>query len=168
MSSTKPKHKHLIIDGYNIIHAWPDLKKTFTNIGIEAAREQLCKQLRLIHDIDGIYVTIVFDGKGDDITIERPTPEVTFSIIYGTKQLSADSLIEQLSFKTKKNIETIVATEDNSIRQTITTLGQTLLSSNDLLEWVNACEKKQNRNIKFHKKLTDEQWKQENVWDNLL
>ena len=133
-----------------------------------AARESLCKAVRLIHDVEGIHVTVVFDGQGDEVKIERPTPEVTFSIVYATKDLSADGLIEQLACKKKKNVETIVASEDNFIRQAVSAAGGTVITANDLLEWVNACERRQVRNIKNHKKSTDEEWKQESPWDKLL
>ena len=35
----------LIVDGYNVIHAWPELKKTYSE-SMEHARDQL---LSLIH-----------------------------------------------------------------------------------------------------------------------
>ena len=45
--------------------------------------------LRPIHDIEGWRVTIVFDGSGDDeIRVERPGKELTFSYVFGPKGLT--------------------------------------------------------------------------------
>lgn len=161
------KTKHLLIDGYNIIHAWPELKRALETAGPETARERLCDIVRVIHDVEEIHTTIVFDGQGSTIQIERPTPEVTFSILYSTNELSADSLIEQLACKKKKKQESIVATQDNLIRQAVSAAGGTVIGADDLLAWVKACEEQQYRNIKKSRKSSDKKWKQHNPWDKL-
>lgn len=157
--------KHLLIDGYNIIHAWPVLKKALKEIGLEGSRTMLANIVRVIHDTEGLRLTIVFDGQGHNIKIERPTPELTFSLLYSPSGVSADALIEQLSSFPKKGQEIIVATEDSMIRQSATSFGATIISPQDLWDWVNACEKQQNQNIKNCQKSIEKIWKQQNPWD---
>lgn len=159
--------KHLLIDGYNIIHAWPELKKTLTGRGIEQARSQLAQIVRIIHDLEGMRVTIVFDGKGSDIQIERPTPEQTFSFLYSPSGVSADIVIEQLVSTRKKNQEIIVATEDNMIRLAVAAAGASVMGAENLAEWVNACQKRQTKNIQDNHKLSEKLWKQQSPWDDL-
>jgi len=158
--------KHLIIDGYNVIHAWPELKKALLDSGPDLARSQLADITRVIHDTENTRLTIVFDGSGRDIDIERPTPETTFSLLYSPKDLSADGLIQQLTANTpNKNLIT-VATADTALGRAITELGATTISPESLLEWVKACEKKLDQDIKETQKSVRKKWKQQDPWNN--
>lgn len=159
--------KHLLIDGYNIIHAWPDLKKTLIQLGLDQARTQLAQIVRIIHDTEYVRLTIVFDGKGSNIQIERPTPEQTFSFLYSPLGVSADIIIEQLVSSRKKGQEIIVATEDNMIREAVLSSGASVINAQNLSEWVSACQKRQTKNIRDHHKSSEEKWKQQNPWDVL-
>ncbi|MGA2052791.1 MAG: NYN domain-containing protein [Opitutales bacterium] len=88
--------RHLLIDAYNVIHAWPQLRAALIEFGPDAARAQLADAVRPLHDVAGWRVSLVFDGKGDDLVIERPGPELTFSYVYGPRGLTADAIIEQV------------------------------------------------------------------------
>jgi hypothetical protein len=88
--------RHLLIDAYNVIHAWPTLRAALLEHGPDAARTQLADAVRPLHDLAGWRVSLVFDGRGDDLLIERPGPELTFSYVYGPRGLTADAIIEQI------------------------------------------------------------------------
>jgi len=87
---------HLLVDAYNVIHAWPDLRAALLHHGPDAARAQLAEAVRPIHDSAGWRVSLVFDGRGPDLLIERPGPDLTFSYVYGPAGLTADAIIEQI------------------------------------------------------------------------
>lgn len=159
--------KHLLIDGYNIIHAWPNLKKDLQTLGLEATRSQLSDIVRIIHDIENLRLTIVFDGKGNDIEIQRPTPEKTFSLLFSPSGVTADTLIEQLASSPKKGHEIIVATDDSMIRLSASSSGATIISSQALLDWVNACQQRQLNTIKDHRTSIQKSWKKNSPWDIL-
>ena len=53
----------LIVDGYNIIHAWPSLNLTMRTRGLEDARRQLVTALAEYAAQTGVAVTVVFDGQ---------------------------------------------------------------------------------------------------------
>jgi hypothetical protein len=88
--------RHLLVDAYNVIHAWPDLRAALLHHGPEAARALLADALRPLHDSAGWRVSLVFDGQGPDLLIERPGPELTFSHIHAPSGLTADAIIEQI------------------------------------------------------------------------
>lgn len=159
--------KHLLVDGYNIIHAWPHLKKILTQFGPEPARTQLAQILQVIHDTENIRLTIVFDGQGRKPQIQRPSPDPTFSLLFSPSGISADIIIEKLVSSRKKNQEIIVATQDNLIRDAVLSSGATLISPENLEDWVNACQNRQNKNIMDHQKLSQKSWKLHNPWDAL-
>lgn len=164
---SSPLKKHLLIDGYNIIHAWPNLKKNLTTLGLDATRSQLADIVRVIHDIEKIRLTIVFDGKGNDIEIERPTPEKTFSLLFSPSGVTADTIIEQLANSRKKGQEIIVATDDSMIRLSVSSSGSTIISAQALLDWVNACKQRQFQTIKDHQSSIQKSWKKQSPWDIL-
>src|SRR3954465_11256942 len=70
--------KHLLVDGSNVMHAWPELRQLLKR-DRDAARAKLSQALALIHDHDEIRVTLVFDGRGPELAVERPSSHVTFS-----------------------------------------------------------------------------------------
>ncbi|PWU07467.1 MAG: RNA-binding protein [Verrucomicrobia bacterium] len=159
--------KHLLIDGYNIIHAWPDLRKSLKTVGLDTTRSKLADIIRVIHDVEKLRLTIVFDGKGSDIEIERPTPEKTFSLLFTPRGMSADTLIEQLAINSKKGQEIIIATDDSMINLSASSSGAIVISSQALLDWVNACQERQVRLIKDHQSSIQKSWKQQSPWDIL-
>lgn len=160
-------HKHLIIDGYNIIHAWPKFKEILVNIGPNPARTHFADFVRVIHDNEKIRVTIVFDGKGKKIEIERPTPETSFSLLYSPSDLSADGLIQRLVQTAQKKNEITVATQDSALAHAIESMSAIVISPDSLLDWVHTCENKQKQDVKTLHNSVKKKWKNHSLWDKL-
>src|SRR5260370_341171 len=61
--------ERLIVDGYNIIHAWPSLKRLL-GVSLEAARDKLVERLSVYALVTGPDVTLAFEviapRPGDD------------------------------------------------------------------------------------------------------
>jgi len=127
-------NRHLIIDGYNLIHAVPEWKLLAAR-GLAPAREAVANAARAIHDADGIRVTVVFDGPADRLTIERPTGQESFSLVYATADLSADGVIEQLCGKARPGDDLWVATGDNMIGESARANRAAVLTAPDFLAW---------------------------------
>src|SRR5471032_1387457 len=87
--------KHLLVDGPNILHAWPELRALLKR-DRDAARSQLGQRLAAIHDAEGARVTLVFDGRGTELVVERPSQQETFTVIFTPSSLTADDVIERL------------------------------------------------------------------------
>ncbi len=110
--------KHLLVDGWNAIHSHPHLKRVLQEESQEAARALLLEMLSAFHDFGGVRLTIVYDGKGEQISIVRPYQTLTLSEVFTPSYLTADELIEQLCATSRNPSSILVATRDNLIRLT--------------------------------------------------
>ncbi len=150
--------RHLIVDGANILHAWPDLRRLAVR-DRAAARAQLVQQLTPIHDSGEARVTIVFDGRGDELVIERPFTHTTFSVVYTPSSLTADDVIEQMVANSSNRNECIVATDDNGERETVSALGATTLRSEDLTAWLERAQSRQRSVVQNLRESNTRAWK---------
>lgn len=131
--------KHLLVDGANLLHAWPELRALMKR-DRDAARSQLVQRLSAVHDAEQTRVTVVFDGRGDELVVERPSGYVTFSVLYTPSSLTADDVIEQLVGRAADPSACRVATGDQAERQTIEAAGAVWVPTSDLAAWVERAE----------------------------
>jgi predicted RNA-binding protein with PIN domain len=150
--------KHLLIDGANIVHAWPELRALLKR-DRDAARAGLSRRVSVLHDVEQIRLTIVFDGRGDELVIERPTNQPTLTHLYTPSGTTADDVIEQLVGKAKDASDCLVATDDHAERQTIAALGATGLSSGDLQAWVLRADERQRAQVSGLKRENEREWR---------
>lgn len=125
-------YKHLVIDGWNAIHSQSQLRRAFELESLDSARAKLMQIVAPIHDFGGVRITIVYDGKGEDISIVRPNSCLTFSEVFTPASLSADELIEQLCSTSKKPQDIMIVTRDNMLRLTATSFGAFSISPEEL------------------------------------
>jgi predicted RNA-binding protein with PIN domain len=150
--------RHLIVDGANVLHAWAELRQ-LAERDRAAARSKLGQMLLPIHDVDEIRVTLVFDGRGEDIVIERPFNHTTFSTVYTPSSLTADDVIEQMVANSTNPAECRVATNDNAVRETVEALGAVSLRSEDLAEWTKRAESRQVSTVQNLRAANTRAWK---------
>lgn len=91
-----------------------------------------------IHDHEGVRVTVVFDGRGTDMTMEFPGGGPTFAVLQTPAGTTADDVIEQLVSRATDPSLCTVATDDNAERSVIAAAGGWWVSSADLDAW---CER---------------------------
>ncbi len=149
---------HLLIDGYNLIHCWPDLRRAL-DVGVESAQAALAAKVKAIHDVEGVRTTLVFDGRGERPQIERPGRLVTFSYLYSPSGFTADAMIEQLVETSRKPQNMVVVTRDTLLAQTVVSLGGLVLSPEGLLDWIERCEQRQKQQVDEVSKRTVRDWK---------
>ena len=53
--------ERVLVDGYNVIHAWVPLKRLL-DVSLEAARDKLVERLAVYAMVTGSDVTVVFDA----------------------------------------------------------------------------------------------------------
>jgi len=103
--------ERLIVDGYNIIFAWPELS-ALKDVKLEDARDLLVSMLADYAAMTRQKVTVVFDSH------RRPDAEASqqtvsgVQVVYSGRKTSADHVIEKLLFEAKPNEEVTVATSD--------------------------------------------------------
>ncbi len=153
-----PHEKHLLIDGGNILHAWPELRALIKR-DRDAARARLSLKVSAIHDGGQARVTLVFDGRGDELVIERPSGETSLTHLYTPSGLTADDVIERLIGKAGDPSIYIVATDDRAERQTVEALGAATMSSSDLAAWVERAEARQRAQVSGRSRENEREWR---------
>ncbi|HSU80026.1 MAG TPA: NYN domain-containing protein [Candidatus Angelobacter sp.] len=122
----------LLVDGYNIIGAWPKLK-TLKNIDFHAAREQLIRDMAEYQSFKGWKVVIVFDAHLSP-GVEKKSKQSRVEVIYTREKETADERIEKLVshyMNVKTNV--YVATSDLTEQWTIFTQGALRMSARELI-----------------------------------
>lgn len=88
-----PREPLLIVDGYNVIHAWPELLREGSG-DLQAARQRLADRLAEYEATRGVHAVLIFDGSR-----KRPSgPLAAYAVEtrFSSKGLTADHLIERL------------------------------------------------------------------------
>src|SRR5260370_7366537 len=86
----------LIVDGYNVIHAWPSLKRLL-GVSLEAARDKLVERLSVYALVTGAEVTVVFDAHRAASRTNSEQMVEGVRVIFARKGHSADQVIERLA-----------------------------------------------------------------------
>lgn len=123
----------LIVDGYNIIGAWPDLRLLKEQDRMDEARDLLVSKMAEYQSFAGTKVIIVFDAYNVP-GIGRQVEDYQVEIYFTKKKETADEKIEQLvSEFQKKNRQIYVATSDYTSQRVIFGQGALRKSARELL-----------------------------------
>ena len=131
--------EYLLVDGYNIIHAWEDLRE-LAKVNIEAARSKLMDILCNYQGFKRCTVILVFDAynvEGDILEIQKYH---NIHVVYTKEAETADQYIEKVVHEIGRKYHVTVATSDGV--EQVVTLGQggTLISAREFLEEVRYVE----------------------------
>lgn len=127
----KSGHRFILVDGHSVIHAWDDLRKLhMRSEKRHLAREELLKRMRLLQDMSGERVVVIFDGTSTKITDEREDDGI--QIFYADTSHTADSIIERLVAKYGELHPIRVVTADRMIWETVRAFGAHWMSPDDL------------------------------------
>lgn len=131
---------YLLVDGYNIIFAWDDLKK-IAESDIDTARHRLINILCNYQGFKRCEVILVFDAykiKGNVGSIEKYH---NITVVYTKEAETADMYIEKVTRKIAKNCRVRVATSDNLEQMIILGHGAMRLSARNFKQEVDQIEK---------------------------
>ena len=102
---------YLLVDGYNMIFAWDELKKTAEE-NLDAARGELINMMCNYQGYAGCELILVFDAykvKGKHRDVEKYS---NIYIVYTKEKETADSYIERVTHELSKKHRVRVATSD--------------------------------------------------------
>jgi predicted RNA-binding protein with PIN domain len=120
------------LDGYNLIHADPELKRTVRS-GLEGARERLVQRLTRYLGSKSVRMTVVFDGHGGITDIEVKIPG-RLQLMYSAAGQSADDLILKILESSANPREYVVVTSDMAdIGRSARALGAKVIPSPEFL-----------------------------------
>ena len=125
------KKEYYIVDGYNVIFAWDELKRLAKD-SIDSARDRLISTLSSFAGYRGCELVLVFDGykvKGNPGTREE---DQGIRVAYTRENETADQYIEKLVHDIGKNYSVKVATSDGLIQLAALRLGVIRMSSREL------------------------------------
>lgn len=125
--------EYLLIDGYNIIFAWEDLKE-LAKVSIDGARGRLLDILSNYQAIRKCHLIVVFDA----YRVQGHTTETVdyhnIHVVYTKEAETADQYIEKFAHENREKYQVTVATSDGLEQIIIRGQGCCLLSARDLLE----------------------------------
>ena len=138
----------LIVDGYNVVHAWASLKRLLTNASLEAARDKLVERLSVLGMISGEDVTVVFDAHHSNAMSNSEETVDGVRVVFTRKGHSADHSIERLAYKASEIGEIItVATSDRFQRDLVRGMGGAVITALELEKRVEDAEKEMTRRV---------------------
>ena len=147
------KNSYLIVDGYNIINAWDELKE-LAQEDLDGAREKLIHYMIEYAQFTGKKAIIVFDAYNVKNSKEKVEERKYITVIYTKEHQTADSYIEKYISSLSKYDDIEVATSDYAEQQIILGIGATRISARELKLYVDsAVTKIKEQQNKHHKKI---------------
>ncbi len=130
---------YLLVDGYNIIFAWDDLKKIAAE-NLDAARGELIKRMCNYQGFSGCELILVFDAykvSGRHRDVEK---YYNINLVYTKESETADSYIERVSHELSKDHRVRVATSDGNEQLIILGNGAMRISASEFRKRCDAAE----------------------------
>jgi predicted RNA-binding protein with PIN domain len=125
--------ERVIVDGYNVIHAWPSLKRLLTEVSLEAARDKLIERLSVLGQVAGADVTVVFDAHHSAARANSKDVVEGVNVLFTRKGHSADHAIERMAYEAGAVGDVItVATSDRFQRDLVRGMGGAVISAVEL------------------------------------
>lgn len=137
----KNRQKWIIVDGYNVIFAWDNLKD-LAQTSLEAAREKLMQILCNYSAFTGINTVLVFDaykvsgGQGERFDFHN------IHVVYTKEHELGDVYIERLVGEIGKNSKVTVVSSDNLIQLSAVRFGVLRQSAREFEEEIERINEK--------------------------
>ena len=140
--------ERVIVDGYNVIHAWPQLKRLLGEASLEAARDTLVERLSVFGMVAGADVTVVFDAHHSTSRTNSEQLVDGVHVVFTRKGHSADHVIERIAFDASQTGDVItVATSDRFQRDMVRGMGGAVISAVELERRVIDAEQELGRRV---------------------
>jgi predicted RNA-binding protein with PIN domain len=141
--------ERVIVDGYNVVHAWPELKRLLDIASLEAARDKLIERLSVFGMVAGADVTVVFDAHHSAARSNSEELVEGVHVLFTRKGHSADHVIERIAYGASQVGDVItVATSDRVQRDLVRGMGGAVISALELERRVVDAEAEMDRWVK--------------------
>jgi predicted RNA-binding protein with PIN domain len=139
--------ERVMVDGYNVIHAWPPLKQLL-EVSLEAARDKLVERLAVYAMVTGADVTVVFDAHHSAARKNSEELVEGVHVVFTRKGHSADNVIERIAYAATGGGDAItVATSDRTQRDLVRGMGGAVIDARELERRVVEAEKEMGRRV---------------------
>ncbi len=126
------RKKYIIVDGYNVIFAWPELK-SLASQNLQTAREKLADILCNYSAFTKTEIILVFDAYKVQGNKGTRTVYNNIKIVYTKERELGDNYIEKLISEIGKNHNVRVVTSDNLIQLSAIRFGVLRVSAMEFL-----------------------------------
>ncbi|KAB3533607.1 NYN domain-containing protein [Alkaliphilus pronyensis] len=123
--------EYLIIDGYNVINGWPQLREV-CNDDLDEARNKLIEMMMEYQSFRGVHIIIVFDAHLVKKSREKREKIKGIEVVFTKERETADLYIERKSIELSKKNRVVVATNDWLEQQIVLGGGATRISVREL------------------------------------
>jgi predicted RNA-binding protein with PIN domain len=143
MPSHSVRQAVLLVDGYNIIGAWPSLQRLRDQHSLEEARRELVERLVNYSAFQGYQTRVIFDAQYQALSEQQERVTASLSVYYTDFGQTADTYIEKFCAVSRRNVQIapnrlIVATSDRTQQLMILGYGAEWLSAHQLHQAVEA------------------------------
>ena len=125
------REEYLLVDGYNVIFAWPELAELAKD-DMEGARVKLLDCLSNYQGIKKFKIIVVFDAYRVEGHREEITEYYNIHMIFTKEAQTADQYIEKFAHDNQKKYNMTVATSDGLQQIIIRGAGCNLISAREL------------------------------------
>jgi len=132
----------LLVDGYNIINAWPELAEEVKKVDLSSARDKLIDIMADYSASTGIIVIVVFDAHKADKNIRTSYVINGVEVIYTKEGETADHYIERIADAIGRQERVKVATSDWIEQQIVMGRGAERISARELYNEVRSIVEK--------------------------
>jgi predicted RNA-binding protein with PIN domain len=137
----------LLVDGYNVIHAWLPLKRLL-EVSLEAARDKLVERLAVYAMVSGTEVTVIFDAHHSAARTNSEELVEGVHVVFTRKGHSADRVIERIAYTAGEAGDAItVATSDRIQRDMVRGMGGAVIDARELERRVVDAEQEMDRRV---------------------
>ena len=112
LARMEPAEEFVLVDGYNIIFAWDELKEIGRD-SLDAARHVLMNLLCNYQGYRGCAVILVFDAYKVPLNLGTVEKYHNIFVVYTKEAETADSYIERVTYELRGRRKVRVATSDN-------------------------------------------------------
>lgn len=141
------KEEYFLVDGYNIIFAWQELKELAKH-NIDSARDRLLDIMSNYQGIRGNHLIVVFDA----YRVQNHRTEImdyhNIHVVFTKEAETADQYIEKFAHQHGRQYRVTVATSDGLEQIIIRGQGCALISANELLEEIRRVQKETQEEFK--------------------
>lgn len=131
---------YLLVDGYNMIHAWDELRELMEEVSLESARVKLMDLLSNYKGVHSATIILVFDAylvKGNPGSVMKYH---NIYVVYTKEAETADHYIERVVTSLPKHYRVRVATADHLEQLIISGQGAIRVSATQLYREVHQVE----------------------------
>jgi predicted RNA-binding protein with PIN domain len=155
------KEEFLLVDGYNIIYAWPELNE-LADDNMDGARMKLLEALSNYQGIRKSHIIVVFDAYRVQGHVEEVIQYHNIHMVYTREAQTADQYIEKFAYDNQKKYNITVATSDGLQQIIIRGAGSSLISARELKAEIESA------NERIKQEFEDRQGRERNYLINTL